>query len=86
MTMKRFFDLVTLTLIYDLDLDTLPLDLHVKIQFRMSVRSAGRVRQTDTQIDNAKTITSVTSETWGVMRKRYIGRFLMESSKNLSWK
>ncbi len=36
-------DLWPLTLIFELDLDILPLDLHAKIQVRMSVRSARRV-------------------------------------------
>ena len=41
-----FFYLMTLTLIYELDLDNLPLDLHARIQVCMYVCSAGRVRRT----------------------------------------
>ena len=41
MPIQTFFDLVTLT--FELDLDILPLDLHAKIQVRMSVHSAVRV-------------------------------------------
>ncbi len=52
-----------MTLIYELDLDILPLDLHAEIQVCMSVcyvRRVGRThRRTDTQTHthNAKTIT-----------------------------
>ncbi len=59
-----------MTLTYRLDLDILPLDLPAKIQVRMSVRSAGRVRRMDghthRQTDDAKTIRPITSEMWGV--------------------
>ena len=44
------FELVT----YELDLDILPLDLHVKMQVRMAVRSARRARHRCT--DNVKTV------------------------------
>ncbi len=61
-----------MTLTLELDLDILPLDLHAKIHVRMSVRSAGIARQTDgqthTQTNDVKTITAITSETWGVMK------------------
>ncbi len=40
-----------MTLTYELDLDILPLDVHAKIQVCMFVRSAVRVRQTDTHTD-----------------------------------
>ncbi len=36
-----------MTLIFELDLDILPFDIHAKIQVRMSVRLAVRARQTD---------------------------------------
>ncbi len=59
-----------MTLTYKLDLNILPLDLHAKIQVHMSVRSARIVRRTDThthrQTKDVKTITPITSETWGV--------------------
>ncbi len=62
-----------MTLTYKLDLDILSLDLHAVIQVRVSVRSAVTVvthRQTDTHTDtqthDVKTITPITSETWGV--------------------
>ncbi len=59
-----------MTLTFELDLDILPLYLHAKIQVCMSVRLAGRVRRTDghthRQTDDVKTITTDTSETWGV--------------------
>ena len=57
-------------LTYKSDLDTLPFDLHAKIQVRTSVRLAVRVvtdTQTDTQTDDVKTITPDTSQTWGVI-------------------
>ncbi len=63
-----------MTLTYKLDLDVLPLDLHAEIQVRMSVLLAMRV-VTDTHTDDAKTITSDTSQTWGVMRKSRTGKF-----------
>ncbi len=65
----NIFDLMTLTLTSELDLDILPLDLHAKIQVRMTVRSAVRVRQTHRQTHtyDVKTITPVTSETRGVI-------------------
>ncbi len=53
-----------MTLIYRLDLDILPLDMYAKIQVRMSVYSAGR--ETDGQTDDAKIITPIMSEMWGV--------------------
>ena len=60
-----------MTLNYELDLYILPLNVHAKIHFCMSVRSAVRVRQTDrhtdTHTDNVKTITPDTSETGGVI-------------------
>ena len=40
-----------MTLIYELDLDILPLDLHAKIQVCMFLRSSGIVRRTHTQTD-----------------------------------
>ncbi len=40
-----------MTLTYQLDLDFLSLYIHANIQGRMSVRSAGRVRQMDRQTD-----------------------------------
>ncbi len=46
-----------MTLTLKLDLDTFSLDLHAEMQACMSVRLARIVRQTDTQTDNAKTIT-----------------------------
>ena len=52
-----------MTLIYKLDLDILPLDLHTKDQVCMFVRSVVRVftdRQTHTHTDDVKTITPVT--------------------------
>ncbi len=55
-------DLWPMTLIYDFDLDILPLDQHAKIKVCMSVRSVVRVvthRQTDKQTDNVKTITPI---------------------------
>ena len=52
-----------MTLTYDLDLDILPLDLHVKILVHTSVRSAGIVRLTD----DAKIITPNMSHMWGVI-------------------
>ncbi len=63
-----------MTFTFKLDLDILLLDLHVKIQVCMSVRSADRVRRTDGRTDtrtdrhadHAKTITPITSEKWGV--------------------
>ena len=57
---------MTLTLKRDLDIH--PLDLHAKIQVRMSVRLDDRVRQKDRHTHNAKTITPITSATWGVIR------------------
>ncbi len=51
-----------MTLTFELDLDILPLDLHAKIQVRMSVCSTARVvthTQTDRQKDDVKTITPV---------------------------
>ncbi len=48
-----------MTLIFKLDLDILPPDLHTKIQGCMFVRWALRARQTHTHTDNAKTITPV---------------------------
>ncbi len=45
------------------DLDILSFDIHTK----MSVLLALRVRWTDTQRHNVKTITPVTSEMWGVI-------------------
>ena len=60
-----------MSLTYELDLDILPFDPHAKIQVRMSVCSAIILRRTDTQThtqtDNTKTITPITSETWGVI-------------------
>ena len=46
-----------MTLTYELYLDIFPLDLHAKIQVRT---------QTHTHTHNAKTITTDTSEMWGV--------------------
>ncbi len=63
---EMFFDLVTLTFTYELDLDILPLDLHTKIQVCMSVNSAVRV-VTHRKTDDAKTVTPNMSQTWGVM-------------------
>ncbi len=40
-----------MTLIHELDLDILPLDLHAKIQVSMFLRSSGIVRRTHTQTD-----------------------------------
>ncbi len=37
-----------MALTHKIDLDTIPLDIHAKIQVCMSVHSAVRVRQTDT--------------------------------------
>ncbi len=51
-----------MTLTFELDLDILPLDLHAKIQVRMSVCSTTRVvthTQTDRQTDDVKSITPV---------------------------
>ena len=45
-----------MTLVYGLDLDILPLDLHAKIQDCMSICLVGRVRRTHRQTDNARTI------------------------------
>ena len=50
-----------MTLTFELDLDILPLDLHTKIQFCMSVRLVVRVvthrhTQTDRHTDDVKTI------------------------------
>ncbi len=67
-------DLWPMTLTYELDLDTLLLDLHAKIQVSMSVRSAGIARRTDGQTDththrhthDVKTITPITSKRRGV--------------------
>ncbi len=64
-----------MTLTNELDLDILPLDLTAKIQDRKSVHSARRVRRTDGRThthtdgktDNAKSITSITSDTWDVI-------------------
>ncbi len=64
-----------MTLTYELDLDILPLDLYTEIQVCMSVRLAVRVvtdTQTHTQTDDVKTITSDTSQTWGV-KIPYVG-------------
>ncbi len=62
----HIFDLLT----YDLDLYILLLDLHAKIQVRMSVRLAVIARRTDghthTHTNDVRTITAITSETWGV--------------------
>ena len=58
---------------FEPDLDILPLDLNTKIQVCMSVRLAMRVvlyRHTDTHIDDVKTITPDTSQTWGVIMDR----------------
>ncbi len=58
-----------MTLTYKLDLGILPLDLHAKTQIRTSVRSAVRVvkdRHTHRQTDDAKTITTDTSEMWSI--------------------
>ncbi len=60
-------ELWPMTLTYKLDLDILPLDLHAKIQVRLSVRSAVRVRRTDGHTDNVKTTTPDTSQTWGIL-------------------
>ncbi len=61
-----------MTLTYERDLDILLPDFHIKIQARMYVRTAGRVRQTDrhtvTHTDNVKTITPIMLETLGVKR------------------
>ena len=56
-----------MTLTYELDLEILPLDLHVKIQVCMSVRSAFIVRRTDGQTHrhthDVKTVTSGVART-----------------------
>ncbi len=71
-TKNVFFTLLPwpMTLTYKLDLDLLPLDLPAKIQVCMSVHSTVTVRRadgrTDRQTDDAKTITPITSEMWGV--------------------
>ncbi len=46
-----------MTLTYELDLDILPLDLHTKIQVRMSIRVAGISRRTHRHTHDVKTIT-----------------------------
>ena len=56
-----------MTLTYKVGLDIFPLDLHAKIQVRMSVRSDVRARWTDRHTNDVKTITPITSETWGVI-------------------
>ncbi len=51
-----------MTLTFELDLEIRSLDLHAKIQIRMSVCSAGRVEthiHTDRKTHNVKTITPV---------------------------
>ena len=73
---QAFFDLVTLTLTYKLDLDILPLDLHAKIQVCMSARSAMRVvTHAHRHTHDVKTITPIMSETWGV-KSIYMSPFL----------
>ncbi len=71
----RDLDLWSMTLTYKLDLDILPSDLHAKIQVCMSVLLARIVKQTDgqteTHTNDAKTITPITSETWGVIIVRW---------------
>ena len=58
-----------MTLTYQLDPDILPLEIPAKIQvlyvcpFRRESETDGH---TDGQTDDAKTITLITSETWGV--------------------
>ncbi len=54
-----------MTLISELDLDILPLDLQAEFQVRMSIRSAVRVvththTQTHTHTNDVKTITPIT--------------------------
>ncbi len=57
-----------MTLTYKLDLDILPLDIHANFQVVcLSVQLGEWDRQTDTQTDDTKTITPVTSEMWGVI-------------------
>ena len=73
---EHFLTSRLLPLTYDLDIWTWPrypstwLDVHAKIQVYMSVCSARIARrthiQTDTQTHDVKTITPITSETWGV--------------------
>ena len=46
-----------MTLIFELDLDILPIDLHTENQLCMSVSLPVRARQTDRQNDDGKTIT-----------------------------
>ncbi len=57
-----------MTLTYKLELDILPLDLQSKIQVRTSVCLAVtevKHTHTDGHTDDIKTITPITSETWG---------------------
>ncbi len=59
-----------LTLTFKLDQHFLPLDLHAKIQVRTPVCLAVKVvTHTDRHTDDVKTITTDTSEMWGVIRK-----------------
>ncbi len=62
-----------MTLTYKLDLDILSLNLHAKNQDCLFVRSPARVvtdthTHTHTQTHDVKTITPITSETWGVIK------------------
>ncbi len=69
--LPRDLGLWPMTLTYKVDFDIHPLNHHAKIQVCMSVRLARRVRRTDTHADrhtdDVKTITAITSETWGVI-------------------
>ncbi len=66
-----------MTLTYKLDLDILPLDPNAKNQDCLFVRSSARVvtdTHTDTHrhTDDVKTITPITSETWGVKTDKWL--------------
>ncbi len=68
-----------MTLTYKLDLDTLPLDLHAKNKDCLSVRSSAIMvtdRQTLRHPADVKTITPITSETWGVMNSPLVFLFV----------
>ncbi len=63
-----------MTLTYKLDLDILPLDLNAKNQDCLFVRLPARVvtdTHTDTQTHDVKTITPITSETWGLKTESF---------------
>ena len=68
----NIFDLVPLT--YELDLDIHPLDLHAKIQVRMSFRLLRRTRQMHRPSNGVKTITPNMSQMWGVIGTFFILR------------